>query len=102
MQPRHARVSVPPGAPAEIRFTRWLATRETLVVEPVGSYVICCVQRTTSWLLAHTLADTGHAGQWALRPDQGAGGASTRRRADRAARPAPRGVRGTRPASDRQ
>ncbi len=59
MQPRHARVSVPPGAPAEIRFTRWLGTRETLVVEPVGSYVICCVQRTASWLLAHTLADTG-------------------------------------------
>jgi LPS sulfotransferase NodH len=31
-------------------------------VEPVRSYVICCVQRTGSWLLAHTLADTGYAG----------------------------------------
>jgi trehalose 2-sulfotransferase len=27
------------------------------------SYVICCVQRTGSWLLAHTLADTGYAGR---------------------------------------
>jgi trehalose 2-sulfotransferase len=35
---------------------------ETLVVKPVRSYVICCVQRTGSWLLAHTLADTGYAG----------------------------------------
>ena len=26
------------------------------------SYVICCVQRTGSWLLAHTLADTGYVG----------------------------------------
>jgi LPS sulfotransferase NodH len=32
-------------------------------VEPVSSYVICCVQRTGSWLLAHTLADTGYAGR---------------------------------------
>jgi trehalose 2-sulfotransferase len=32
-------------------------------VEPVRSYVICCVQRTGSWLLAHTLADTGFAGR---------------------------------------
>jgi trehalose 2-sulfotransferase len=32
-------------------------------VEPVRSYVICCVQRTGSWLLAHTLADTGYAGR---------------------------------------
>jgi trehalose 2-sulfotransferase len=32
-------------------------------VEPGRSYVICCVQRTGSWLLAHTLADTGHAGR---------------------------------------
>ena len=31
-------------------------------MEPVRSYVICCVQRTGSWLLAHTLADTGYAG----------------------------------------
>jgi len=30
---------------------------------PVRSYVICCVQRTGSWLLAHTLADTGYAGR---------------------------------------
>ena len=30
---------------------------------PVRSYVICCVQRTGSWLLAHTLADTGCAGR---------------------------------------
>jgi len=35
---------------------------ETPAVEPVRSYVICCVQRTGSWLLAHTLADTGCAG----------------------------------------
>jgi LPS sulfotransferase NodH len=28
-------------------------------MEPARSYVICCVQRTGSWLLAHTLADTG-------------------------------------------
>jgi LPS sulfotransferase NodH len=32
-------------------------------VEPAKSYVICCVQRTGSWLLAHTLADTGYAGR---------------------------------------
>jgi trehalose 2-sulfotransferase len=38
-------------------------SRETPFVEPVRSYVICCVQRTGSWLLAHTLADTGHAGR---------------------------------------
>lgn len=36
---------------------------ETLPVEPTRSYVICCVQRTGSWLLAHTLADTGYAGR---------------------------------------
>ena len=36
---------------------------QTPVVEPVRSYVICCVQRTGSWLLAHTLADTGYAGR---------------------------------------
>jgi hypothetical protein len=30
--------------------------RQTLLVEPMRSYVICCVQRTGSWLLAHTLA----------------------------------------------
>jgi len=32
-------------------------------VEPVRSYVICGVQRTGSWLLAHTLAGTGYAGR---------------------------------------
>ena len=36
---------------------------QTPFVEPVRSYVICCVQRTGSWLLAHTLADTGYAGR---------------------------------------
>jgi len=35
---------------------------ETSFVEPVRSYVICGVQRTGSWLLANTLADTGYAG----------------------------------------
>src|SRR5216683_110715 len=42
---------------------QWAGTRETLLVEPVRSYVICCVQRTGSWLLAHTLAATGCAGR---------------------------------------
>ena len=32
-------------------------------MEPVRSYVICCAQRTGSWLLAHTLGDTGYAGR---------------------------------------
>jgi LPS sulfotransferase NodH len=32
-------------------------------VEPVRSYVICCIQRTGSWLLANTLADTGYVGR---------------------------------------
>jgi trehalose 2-sulfotransferase len=32
-------------------------------VKPAQSYVICCVQRTGSWLLAHTLTDTGYAGR---------------------------------------
>jgi LPS sulfotransferase NodH len=36
---------------------------EAPFVKPVRSYVICCVQRTGSWLLAHTLADTGYAGR---------------------------------------
>jgi hypothetical protein len=40
-----------------------VGARETPFVEPVRSYVICCVQRTGSWLLAHTLADTGYAGR---------------------------------------
>jgi trehalose 2-sulfotransferase len=47
----------------EIRFIGGLRAGQTLVVEPVRSYVICCVQRTGSWLLAHTLADTGYAGR---------------------------------------
>jgi trehalose 2-sulfotransferase len=38
-------------------------TKQTLLVDPIRSYVICCVQRTGSWLLAHTLADTGYAGR---------------------------------------
>ena len=32
-------------------------------MSPARSYVICCVQRTGSWLLAHTLTDTGYAGR---------------------------------------
>jgi trehalose 2-sulfotransferase len=48
---------------SEIRFLSWVGARETPLVEPVRSYVICSVQRTGSWLLAHTLADTGYAGQ---------------------------------------
>lgn len=32
-------------------------------MKPARSYVICCVQRSGSWLLAHTLADTGCAGR---------------------------------------
>lgn len=32
-------------------------------MEPTRSYVICAVQRTGSWLLAHSLADTGCAGR---------------------------------------
>jgi trehalose 2-sulfotransferase len=47
----------------EIRFHQRAGASETLLVEPVRSYVICCVQRTGSWLLAHTLADTGYAGR---------------------------------------
>ncbi len=47
---------------AEIRFIGEFGARQTLLVEPVRSYVICCVQRTGSWLLAHTLADTGYGG----------------------------------------
>jgi len=43
----------------EIRSNLRAGARQTLFVEPVRSYVICCVQRTGSWLLAHTLADTG-------------------------------------------
>src|SRR6478752_2434834 len=42
---------------------RCAVASQTLSVEPVRSYVICCVQRTGSWLLAHTLADTGYAGR---------------------------------------
>lgn len=40
-----------------------VGARETPVVEPVRSYVICCVQRTGSWLLARTLTGTGYAGR---------------------------------------
>ena len=47
----------------EIRFDRRGGAADTRFVEPVRSYVICCVQRTGSWLLAHTLADTGYAGR---------------------------------------
>src|SRR5277367_3362420 len=84
-----SRMSVPASVSAvqmrEIRFYQRAGARKTLVVEPVRSYVICCVQRTGSWLLAHTLADTGYAGrpsdyfddaeqenhtrEWALPPD---------------------------------
>jgi trehalose 2-sulfotransferase len=42
---------------------RRAGARDTPFVEPVRSYVICCVQRTGSWLLAHTLAGTGYAGR---------------------------------------
>ena len=47
----------------EIALSSWPGARQTPFVEPVRSYVICCVQRTGSWLLAHTLADTGYAGR---------------------------------------
>ena len=47
----------------EIRFISGTGARQTPVVKPARSYVICCVQRTGSWLLAHTLADTGYAGR---------------------------------------
>ena len=40
-----------------------VGARQTPFVEPVRSYVICCVQRTGSWLLAHMLADTGYVGR---------------------------------------
>jgi Stf0 sulphotransferase len=48
---------------AEIRFISEFGARQPLLAEPVRSYVICCVQRTGSWLLAQTLADTGYAGR---------------------------------------
>ena len=51
-----------PGICANSLFP-WIGTRQTRFVEPVRSYVICCVQRTGSWLLAHTLTDTGYAGR---------------------------------------
>ena len=53
------------GALADVAksgFISGLERARLLFVEPVRSYVICCVQRTGSWLLAHTLADTGYAG----------------------------------------
>lgn len=36
---------------------------ETEYMDPIRSYLICCVQRTGSWLLAHALTDTGWAGR---------------------------------------
>ena len=49
---------------AAANFTLLLAAaRETDFVDPTRSYLICCVQRTGSWLLANTLADTGWAGR---------------------------------------
>jgi trehalose 2-sulfotransferase len=62
VMPGHDRLT---GLTAEalIRFASGPGARETLLVEPTRSYVICCVQRTGSWLLAHTLADTGYAGR---------------------------------------
>src|SRR5690348_16721899 len=53
----------PPHPGREIRLAGGQAARDTPGVEPARSYVICCVQRTGSWLLAHTLADTGYAGR---------------------------------------
>jgi LPS sulfotransferase NodH len=47
----------------ENRFISGAGAAQTQFVEPVRSYVVCCVQRTGSWLLAHTLADTGYAGR---------------------------------------
>ena len=44
-------------------MSSWPARGQTPFVEPVRSYVVCCVQRAGSWLLAHTLADTGCAGR---------------------------------------
>ena len=58
-----ARLGECPCRCREIRFHRRARARQTFLVEPVRSYVICCVQRTGSWLLAHTLADTGYAGR---------------------------------------
>jgi len=54
-----------PGASQVSRnsLCRCAGASQTLFVEPVRSYVICCVQRTGSWLLAHTLSDTGYAGR---------------------------------------
>jgi trehalose 2-sulfotransferase len=47
----------------KIRFNQRAGARQTLLVEPDRSYVICCVQRTGSWLLAHALAGAGYAGR---------------------------------------
>jgi len=58
-----ARLGECPCRCREIRFHQRAGASETLFVEPVRSYVICCVQRTGSWLLAHTLADSGNAGR---------------------------------------
>src|SRR5262249_35402556 len=54
---------VPKYGPDPNSLGRRPGVRQTPAVEPVRSYVICCVQRTGSWLLAHTLADTGYAGR---------------------------------------
>ena len=54
---------MPTGSGAKNRLAGGQAARDTPGVEPARSYVICCVQRTGSWLLAHTLADTGYAGR---------------------------------------
>lgn len=53
----------PQRCPLKIALPAGPGARETLLVEPTRSYLICCVQRTGSWLLAHTLADTGYAGR---------------------------------------
>jgi len=59
--PRHSDGSSPKarGTRLHTSICQGTGASETLVVEPLRSYVICCVQRTGSWLLAHTLADTG-------------------------------------------
>jgi len=54
---------MPTGSGAKNRLAGYQGTRDTPCVKPARSYVICCVQRTGSWLLAHTLADTGYAGR---------------------------------------
>jgi len=60
---RVATAATVPGGNWRNSFYQRPGTRQTLPVEPARSYVICCVQRTGSWLLSHTLADTGYAGR---------------------------------------